>query len=350
MRQRHLILIALLTTACAGGAEPLDTEKFLSGLKGPKILGIDDTLMESAKEAEKKGNFQQAAIFYRQILDKNADNPDAMLGMADALRRSGELDKSIAAYDALIAKDSHTAAAREGKALALITKGDFDTPAGLLDEVMKQDATRWKTLNALGILFSTRNLQNEAQQYFTEALKHHPDSPPILNNLGLAQALNKKYDEAIETLLKASNLSASGSLERKRIDLNAALVYASAGKLDEARFMAENYLSGAALNNNLGLYAHLAKDDQMARAYLNMALTESKTYYAKAWENLQDISINPSSGGAKVTRSNVRVKARPKRVLPPEPEPQPESELESQATTTKLPPDLFPSSDAPQAE
>jgi hypothetical protein len=40
----------------------------------------------------------------------------------------------------------------------------------------------------------------------------------------------------------------------------------------------------------MGLYAHLAKDDQMAKSYLNMALTESKTYYGKAWENLEAVS------------------------------------------------------------
>jgi hypothetical protein len=72
--------------------------------------------------------------------------------------------------------------------------------------------------------------------------------------------------------------------------LNLALVYASAGKLPEARKIAEAYLSGPSLNNNLGLYAHLAKDDNLAKSYLNMALTESKTYYGKAWDNLEAIN------------------------------------------------------------
>jgi len=348
MHTKYPLLIVLLLSACVGGSQPIDAQKLLSSMQGPKILGVEDTLMESAKNAEKQGDFKQAATFYKQVLEKRGDNMEAGLGLADALRRGGELENAIAVYDGIIAKDPKIIGAKEGKALALIAKGDFDTPTGLLEEVLKTDATRWKTLNALGILFSTRNLQPEAQQYFTEALKYHADSPPILNNLGLSQAMTKKYDEAISTLNKASNLSASGSNERKRIELNTALVYASAGKLDEARATAETHLSGAALNNNLGLYAHLAKDDQMARAYLNMALTESKTYYAKAWDNLQEISINPSSGGAKVTRSVSRkTKAKREPVYELETETKPEAQAKQ---TTKMPADLFPSGEVAPTE
>jgi hypothetical protein len=88
-------------------------------------------------------------------------------------------------------------------------------------------------------------------------------------------------------------------MDRKRIDLNLSLVYAVAGKQDEARAVAERYFSGPTLSNNLGLYAHLANDDEMAKAYLNMALTDSKTFYERAWDNLQTInsSSTPASSG-----------------------------------------------------
>ena len=198
-------------------------------------------------------------------------------------------DQALQIYDELIKQDAGNLAAKEGKGLALMGKGDFDTPGTILGEVVKADPTRWKSLNALGILFTTRNMQPEAQQYFQAALKYNPGSSSVINNMGLSQAMERKYDAAIATLTQAAGLAGSGTPQRQRIDLNLALVYASAGKLDDARAMAEKYYSGAALNNNLGLYAHLAKDDQMARAYLNMALTESKTFYERAWNNLQDI-------------------------------------------------------------
>lgn len=303
---RRLALVLLLgLTACEGGMQPIDAKKVLSGLDGPKVPTVQDTMLENAKNAEKQGNFAAAAQTYQQLLEKQPDDKNLMLSLADSLRRSGDVDRAIAVYDAILQKDAAMVAAKEGKSLALMSKGDFDTPGTLLAEVMKVDATRWKTLNAMGILFSVRNMQPESQAYYLEALKYSPNNPSVLNNLGLSQALARNFDAAIASLNQASTLTATNGGDRKRIDLNLSLVYASAGKLDEARAIAERYFTGATLNNNLGLYAHLAKDDQLAKAYLNMALTESKTFYEKAWDNLQSIngdgSVNGQASSDKVT-------------------------------------------------
>lgn len=328
------LMAALCVVACDGGVAPVDSKKFLSGLDGPKIGSMEDNLLESAKKAEASGDFRRALISYQQLLDKKPDDENLTFSVAECLRRSGSTDKAIALYDKLIAKNPAMIAAKESKGLALIAKGDFETPTPLFEEVLKVDPTRWKTLNALGILFSTRNMQAEAQQYFNEALKYKADSSSVYNNLGLSQALTRKFDEAIGSLQKSSNLANSASPERKRIDLNLALVYATAGKLDDAKRIAEMYLEGAALNNNLGLYAHLAKDDKMARAYLNMALMESKVYYAKAWDNLQDITANSNdSNNDKAPSRKPRAKITSSKT-PPSP-------------TTQLPDDLFPSVDLP---
>lgn len=296
------LLASLLLGSCSGGVGPVDSKRFLNALDGPKVPTVEDALTESAHAAEAQGDFKQAAQFYTQVLGKNPDNKEAMLALGDSYRRDGQTDKALQVYDGLLAKDEGNLGAKEGKGLALIASGDFDTPAVLFEEIMKADPTRWKTLNALGILFTTRNMQPEAQQYFTEALKFHKDNPSILNNLGLSQALDRKFDDSIATLGKSSALAATGSLERKRIDLNLALVYAIAGRLEDARTTAEPYLSGAALDNNLGLYAHLAKDDQMARSYLNKALTDSKVYYARAWDNLEEINNSKNDDDAKADK------------------------------------------------
>lgn len=277
---------------------PIDARKVLDSLDGPKISTMKETQTEAAKNAEKKGDFKQAVQIYQQMLGNDENDADIILALAEALRRNGDYEKSIAAYNDLLKKDEHNLAAIEGKGLTLIAKGDFETPTGLLAEVLKADNKRWKSLNAMGILFVTRNLYSDAQKYFEEALRQSPNNISVLNNLGLAQALDKKFPVAVETLSKASAQSSVDSLARKRIDLNLALVYASMGKLDEAEKIAKNYLSGVQLDNNLGLYAHLAKDDNLAKSYLNMALTDSKVYYEKAWGNLDAIGGNKNSADA----------------------------------------------------
>ena len=299
----------LLITACNGGAAPIDSKSYLNELDGPKVKGVSDALAQAATAAEQQGNFRVAAQNYEQMLEKKPGDKDLMLSLADSLRRDGQSARAVTVYDALLAADPKNIAAKEGKGLALIASGDFDSPAALFDEVMAADPTRWKTLNALGILFTTRNMQPEAQQYFKEALKYHASSPSIMNNLGLSQALERNFDGAIGTLSQASATAQPGTLERKRIDLNTALVLASAGKLDDARMLAEQYLAGAELDNNLGLYAHLAKDDQMARAYLNKALSDSKVYYAKAWDNLEEINKTSTTPDKKTDKKTAEKKA-----------------------------------------
>ena len=355
MKIRPILLTALLLGACNGSVEPVDSQKFLGGLDGPKVPTIADALTESAQNAEKNGDFKQASQIYQQIAEKHPDDKDIQLALADSYRRGGEIDKALQVYDLIIIKTPDMVAAKEGKGLALIAKSDFDTPVKLLEDVLQADPKRWKTLNALGILFTTRNLHTEAQQYFAEALKYHPDSPTVLNNMGLSQALNHQFDEAIATLNKASSLSASGSLERKRVDLNMALVCAAAGKLDDAKAIAEQYLTGAALNNNLGMYAHLAKDDQMSKAYLNMALTESKVFYEKAWDNLQDVSGSSASSDKRPIKHKVKVsgtKPPPPPVMPTFPtDPKPDTNTApSNESPAKMPQDLLPANPVTPSE
>ena len=344
MKKITFALLTLCLSACAGGVDPVDNKKFLNGLDGPNVPTVQETLMDSARNAEKSGNYQQASQIYQQALGKEPDNKDIALALANSYRRNGEYDRAIAMYDLLLAKDAAMLDAREGKALAMMAKGDFETPVKLLQEVVKVDPTRWKSLNALGILACTRQAQGDAQHYFSDALKYHPDSPTILNNIGLSQAINGDYDTAISSLLQASSLSATGSLDRKRIDLNTALVYAIAGKLDEAQAIAEKYFTRAELDNNLGLYAHLANDDQMARSYLNMALTESKVFYQKAWDNLQDLSDNDMDTGKRPVSAK-QASRNAKKIAVPAAKPEPASKAPAYLTGTM--PILAPVAPAP---
>lgn len=285
------LLLVLLLSGCEynGGAMPIDAKNLLSGFEGPKTTSINESQMEAAKNAEKNENFRQSAQIYQQVLEKEPESASVAFSLAESFRRGGEYDKAISIYDALLAKDANNIDAKEGKGLAFLAKGDFEKPVDLFDAVLRADTKRWKTLNGMGVLFVTRGLYPEAGQYFDEALKNSPDNSSILNNLALSQALTKQYDKSISTISKALSQGGLSQQQRKHIDLNFALIYASAGKLDDAKKIAESYLSGALLSNNLGLYAHLAKDDSLAKSYLNMALTESKTYYSKAWDNLEVI-------------------------------------------------------------
>ncbi len=299
-----------LLTACNNPLFPgiqgdVNGKEFLSGLEGPNVPSVDKTLFSTAQEQEKSGNYAGAAQIYKQLLDKNPDNRDYAYAMAEALRRYGELDQAIGIYDKIILNDPAFVPALEGKGLALLSKADFNRAGEALAQVQNRAAARWRTLNGLGILFSAQKRHAEARQYFAQALEASPNNPSILNNMGLVFALEQDFDQAGERLRQAAALMPSGTPGRKRIDLNMALVHAAAGRLSDAKAIASQYYSGPALDNNMGLYAHLAKDDALAKTYFNMALTDSKTHYSKAWQNLDNISkaeapATPPAGAKRV--------------------------------------------------
>lgn len=292
--------VCLALLGCSNVMEgKIDARKYLDTLEGPKVEGVQDAMVKAAEQAESQGNYRQAAQNYQQLSEKYKENVLFRLKMAENLRKSGEYEKAMALYDAALKENPGLTEAQEGRGLVLMGKGDFDAAGRVFAEIMKTERARWKTLNALGILFTTKNLMDEAQQYYREALKFSPRNPSIYNNMGLTQALDRKFDAAVDSLRQAAAFAPAEGAARQRVDLNLALVYGAAGRLPEAEQIARVYFSGPSLKNNMGLYAHLAKNDALAKAYLNMALTESKVHYEKAWDNLESLSQGGSGGKEK---------------------------------------------------
>lgn len=255
----------------------------------PQIDSVSDTTEKMAKEAMEAGDYRRAGQFYTQLVDGKKGTADDQfrykLGVAECARRLGANEEALSMFDALVKERPGDVNAMEGRGLTLMATGRVADAGRQLADVIAKDPKRWRSLNALGILFVTKNMVPEAMAYYTEALKNSPDNPAILNNVGLSQAVDKNYPRALDAFDQALRVSKTDA-QRKQISLNMAMVYGISGDLESARKIAEKYLEGPALDNNMGLYAHLAKDDGLARTYLDMALSNAPTYYQRAWENL----------------------------------------------------------------
>ncbi len=294
-------LCVLFMLAGCGDGQPLemaDGEEILDDLPQPKVQGIEGTILQSAQAAEEAGDYRRAAQFYGQLKDAYKKKVPYQLAFAENNRRAGENDIALNVYDRILKKNPNNLDALEGKALAQMAKGEFTEAGDLFSKVMSKDKKRWRTLNGLGILFIGKELNEEAMAYFMEALENSHNNIGVMNNIGLTFAINQQMDEAIDTLKQASALAPKGML-RKQVDMNLALVYGITGDLGAAEKIASKYLDGPPLNNNLGLYAHLAKDDVLAKSYLNMALTKSPRYYERAWENLSGIELRENKATQK---------------------------------------------------
>lgn len=289
-----LASVLCLPLAACGHMQQKATEKdvarILEEMKGPDVQSVDAALLESAKGAEDAQNYGTAAQYYKQLVDNKPENDLFRQHYADNLRRSGKYDEAIIEYRKIENKEEFSLDAKEGIGLSQMAQGEFDSAGDTLADVMDKDTTRWRTINAIGILFTVKEMYPEARQYFAEALVQSPKNVSVSNNWGLMEAFDKNYGESIRLLEEAHNFARSNEQLRKQIGLNMALVYAIKGDLEMAEKTASPHLTDMQLLNNMGYYAHLANDDMLAKSYLNMALTASDKHYEKAWENLETLN------------------------------------------------------------
>lgn len=293
MNSRTLLLVTAACLALSGCSmkrpDRVDGKVVLDGLESPEVDGVTATLEKSAKSAEEAGDFGRAAQTYAQLIDNDGKNKKYLLGYAENNRKIGNHAAALTTYDTILKLDKDNIGALEGRGLSLMDTGETEKAADAFASVMKEDTKRWRTLNGLAILFVMQERYDDAMAYFVEALEQSKNNASVLNNVGLTMAIQNRMEDAIEALKKAGRIAAEEPVLRKKIDLNLAMVYGVKGDLKRAREVAGKHLSGPALNNNMGFYAHLAKDDMLAKSYLNMALTKNPKHYDRAWKNLDSI-------------------------------------------------------------
>ncbi len=304
------LILTLALAAC--GAAPSEqssqtADDLLKVLKGPTITGVDDTMIAAAREAEAAGNYKRSASTYQQLLDKKPEDMVIKLALANALRRNGQCNDALPHFDGVLAKQPDNADALEGKGLCQMNLGDSKQAADTFTLALAADPNRWRSLNAVGILFASKGKTNEAIAYFERAQQTDSSQVAVLNNLALAYLLDKRYAQAIETFTRAQAHLPSKSTERARIDLNLALAYALSGDMDTAQRISAPHLTEAGLYNNMGFFASLAKDESLARDYLNMSLSKSPTYYKRAQTNLETVPKG-AKGDASSNQNGVTVK------------------------------------------
>lgn len=289
----YITVFTLLLAGCT--VPPKDMKKELNALAAPKPDTMGQTLQEQAEQALAAHDYQRASQMYKQLADKEPAKRDYALALSDSLRRAGDNQSAMQVLDKFLTTSPDDAEALESRGLCLMNLGSFSEAGKSFEKSLAVEPNRWKALNAVGILFSIKGKTSEALAYYDEALRFSDNSASVTNNKAITLAMEGKLKEAIDAFQGVHSRLRMGSDELKRIDMNLALVYAIAGRLDDAERTASPYLSKAALYNNMGVYADLAKNPDLSRGYLNMALTQSPVYYERAWKNLGAVTNETSS-------------------------------------------------------
>lgn len=214
----------------ADAASPAQSEP--RGEAQGQALAQAETPAQPAPQS--KGELEKATAYWGKEFAENPKNVEAAVNYAKNLKAMGEKDRAMAVLQqAAIYNGDHRGLASEYGRSAL--EADQVSLAEKLlaraDDPTKPD---WKVISARGAVLAKQGRHRDAIPMFERALALSPDNPAIMNNLGMAQAMNGDAVKAEATLRRAVDQPSAAP----RVRQNLALVLGLQGKFAEAKEIA----------------------------------------------------------------------------------------------------------------
>jgi predicted O-linked N-acetylglucosamine transferase (SPINDLY family) len=278
----------------------------------PEVLRV-------ALEHYQAGHLSQAEALYRQILQCEADNPEALHGLSLLALQAGQHERAISYIQRAIAANPQVAEFHSNLGDAYLAQDRIAEAVVHYRRalILRQDYAA--AHNNLAVALRRQGNLEEAKAHFSQAITLSPDFAEAYNNLGLllqdqgmleaatvqyhkALALKPDYAEAHNNLgnaLKArGHLQAAASQYQKALALkpnlaeghnNLALCLQGEGRLEEAIASFQRALvlnpGLAEVFNNLGLALREQGDLEAAVAHYRQALA-LRPSFAAAYCNL----------------------------------------------------------------
>ena len=217
-RVRFLITVALTALALAGC----------------KTTGSSETTGSISSSSRSEADWRRDSEALGERFRANPRDADNAVRYAQALRATSQRAQAAAVLEtaALHNPEDRVLLGAYGRALA--DAGNFKQALDVLERAHSPDQPDWRILSAQGAVFDQMGRHQDAQRYYSNALKIVPDEPSVLSNLGLSYALAKELPRAETTLRRA--------VERPGADLrvrqNLALVVGLQGRFAEAETIA----------------------------------------------------------------------------------------------------------------
>ena len=233
VRARALMVLGMMAAgfALAGCSAGLP-DGILTSALGPSQPSNEADQPDGA--AKSKAELEKATAYWAKEFANNPRNVDAAVNYAKNLKAMGEKDRALAVLQqAAIYNSDHKGLASEYGRSAL----EADQPQlaekllARAEDPLKPD---WKVISAHGAAIAKQGRHRDAIPLFDRALALSPDNPAIMNNLGMAQAMNGDAPKAEVTLRKAAELPGAAP----RVRQNLALVLGLQGKFEEAKQVA----------------------------------------------------------------------------------------------------------------
>jgi len=205
-------------------------------MAGCKTIDSNDTTGSIALSAKPRSQAEWRRESEAQGARYRADprDPEAALAYAQALRALGQRAQAVSVLQQASMQHPNNTALLGAYGRALAAAGDYNQALDVLGHAHTPDQPDWRILSAQGAVLDQMGRHEDAQGYYSTALKMVPDEPSVLSNLGLSYALAKDLTKAEATLRQAVERPGADP----RVRQNLALVVGLQGRFPEAESIA----------------------------------------------------------------------------------------------------------------
>lgn len=168
----------------------------------PEVASVDPALA-AGYQAYQNGDFGAAWRLYREVLQKEPHNRDALLGMAAIAQQQGQDDVAVQYYRQVLAMDPRDPVANAG--MASFATGDVASKESRLKQLLSQSQQSASLHAALGNLYAEQSRWGEAQQSYFNAFRLEPMNARFafnlatsLDHLGQGKLAAQYYQQALQ--------------------------------------------------------------------------------------------------------------------------------------------------------
>jgi tetratricopeptide (TPR) repeat protein len=156
--------------------------------------------MDGAKTLAAEGSYDEAARFYRQVIDMAPGNGKALVGLGVVRLMEGRLAEAADAFSAALEAHPDDAGALCGLGMARDGEGDHDGAFALYRRSLDADPENLTALHELLKAGYRFDRLAEAEPYLQGYLMYHPADGHILFSLAGLQYRTGRIDEAYDNL------------------------------------------------------------------------------------------------------------------------------------------------------
>lgn len=283
---------------------PLGAAQEIAERSTPELLRYGRALYE-------RGECFSSRYLFQQVLERDAENLEALAGKGRALVCEGSFEEGVAALERLteLAPERPGAFTQLASAYLAQYTEDPEAHAGRLDDALtaldraEADGGDAATANLRGVIYYRQGDLAAARDALERATTLDDGVADYHRNLGLVYLQQGQVAEAIDTLRRAVALEPDNALGRNQLGQ----AYLLAGRCDDAVFELEQALTlapnEAAVNLNLGVAQFDCENFTAARPHFEKVVALEPTALAIAYTYLARLDLEAEDYNSAVTQA-----------------------------------------------